>query len=89
MCFSSPSYPAAAPASAAAAAPPPPPPAPAPSPQSPDKPVQAAGTAARSRAAAAQGAISTIQNVGGATGLVDPAVTTANAGGGNKVKLGQ
>jgi hypothetical protein len=82
MCFSSPSYPTAA----APMAPPPPPPAPAPAPQSPDKPVQAAGTAARSRAAAAQGAIATIQNVGGPTGLVDQASTTANAGG--KTKLG-
>lgn len=85
MCFSSPSYPQQA-APAAAMAPPPPPPAPAPSPQLPDKPVQAAGTAARAKAAASQGALATIQNVGGAQGLVTPANTTANTG---KVKLGE
>lgn len=80
MCFSQPSYP-----TAQVAAPPPPPPAPAPSPQLPDKAVQTAGTAARAKAAAAQGALATIQNVGGAQGLTAPASTTANAG---KPRLG-
>jgi len=62
--------------------PPPPPPEPAPSPQLPDKAVQGAGTDARKRAAAAQGAMSTIINVGGAGGLTEPPSTTA------KTKLG-
>lgn len=52
----------------------------------PDKPVQAAGTAARAKAAASQGALATIQNVNGAQGLVTPASTTANTG---KTKLGE
>jgi hypothetical protein len=48
----------------------------------PDAPVQAAGTEARRKAAAAQGAMSTIVNIGGASGLTDQASTTS------KQKLG-
>lgn len=70
MCFSSPAMPAAPP--------PPPPVTPAmQSPQMPDAPVQQAGDAARRKAAAAQGAMSTIINIGGAQGLTKPASTTA------------
>jgi hypothetical protein len=43
----------------------------------PDAPVQAAGQAARNKAAAASGAMQTIINVGGAAGLTKPASTTA------------
>ncbi len=78
MCFSSsaPSIPPPAP----------PPPPPAPAPQLPDKNVQVAGDDARKRAAAANGAMSTIINIGGAGGLNTPADTTANSGG--KKQLG-
>ncbi len=74
MCFGAPSMPAQTP--------PPLPPPPAPSPQLPDAPVQAAGKAARERAAAASGSMQTILNQGGAAGLTKPASTTA------KVTLG-